>query len=117
MTKSLLIQYNVNDIVTVKIANLMPFGAFVKIDKGVEGLVHISQISEKRITRPEEVLKVGQKVNAKIINIDLENKKIELSIRELEGTSNEMIEETEQETVEEPAKEESTVEESNQENA
>ncbi|MBR3720478.1 MAG: S1 RNA-binding domain-containing protein [Clostridia bacterium] len=110
-------KYNVNDIVTVKVANLMPFGAFVKIDKGIEGLVHISQISEKRITRPEEVLKVGQKVNAKIINIDLENKKIELSIRELEGTSNEMIEETEQETVEEPAKEESTVEESNQENA
>ncbi len=93
-------KYNVNDIVTVKVANLMPFGAFVKIDKGVEGLVHISQISEKRITRPEEVLKVGQKVNAKIINIDLENKKIELSIRELEGTSNEMIEdENEEENV------------------
>jgi len=86
-------KYNVNDIVTVKVANLMPFGAFVIIDKGIEGLVHISQISEKRIARPEEVLKVGQKVNAKIINIDLENKKIELSIRELEGTSNELIEE------------------------
>ena len=87
-------KYNVNDIVTVKVANLMPFGAFVIIDKGVEGLVHISQISEKRIAKPEDVLKVGQKVNAKIINIDLENKKIELSIRELEGTSNELIEET-----------------------
>ena len=86
-------KYKVNDIVTVKVANLMPFGAFVKIDKGIEGLVHISQISEKRISKPEEVLKVGQKVNAKIINIDLENKKVELSIRELEGTSNEFIEE------------------------
>ena len=85
-------KYNVNDIVTVKVANLMPFGAFVKIDKGVEGLVHISQISEKRIAKPDEVLKVGQKVNAKIINIDLENKKVELSIRELEGTSNELVE-------------------------
>ena len=102
-------KYNVNDIVTVKIANLMPFGAFVKIDKGVEGLVHISQISEKRITRPEEVLKVGQKVNAKIINIDLENKKIELSIRELEGTSNEMIEDVTNDS-------ENKVEENNQEN-
>lgn len=100
-------KYNVNDVVTVKVANLMPFGAFVIIDKGIEGLVHISQISEKRITRPEEVLKVGQKVNAKIINIDLENKKIELSIRELEGTSNEMIEEVEEKT------EESVVEENN----
>ena len=100
-------KYNVNDVVTVKVANLMPFGAFVIIDKGIEGLVHISQISEKRITRPEEVLKVGQKVNAKIINIDLENKKIELSIRELEGTSNEMIEEVEEKT------EENVVEENN----
>lgn len=87
--------YNVNDIVTVKVSNLMPFGAFVKIDKGIEGLVHISQICEKKIATPEEVLKVGQNVNAKIINIDLENKKVELSIRELEGTSNEMIEENE----------------------
>lgn len=102
-------KYNVNDIVTVKVANLMPFGAFVKIDKGIEGLVHISQISEKKITRPEEVLKVGQKVNAKIINIDLENKKIELSIRELEGTSNEMIEEVTNDS-------ESKVDENNQEN-
>ena len=87
-------KYKLNDVVEVKVVNLMPFGAFVKIDKGIEGLVHISQISEKRISKPDEVLKVGQKVNAKIINIDLENKKIELSIREIEGTSREIIEET-----------------------
>ena len=80
-------KYNVNDVVEVKVMNLMPFGAFVKIDKGIEGLVHISQISEKRIAKPDEVLKVGDKVNAKIINIDTENKKVELSIKELEGTS------------------------------
>lgn len=91
-------KYNVNDVVTVKVTNLVPFGAFVKIDKGIEGLVHISQISEKRIAKPEEVLKVGQKVNAKIINIDLENEKVELSIRELEGTSNELIEDTEKDS-------------------
>lgn len=103
-------KYNVNDVVTVKVANMMPFGAFVIIDKGIEGLVHISQISEKRITRPEEVLKIGQKVNAKIINIDLENKKIELSIKELEGTSNEMIEEVSENA------EEKVEEENNQEN-
>lgn len=103
-------KYNVNDIVTVKVANLMPFGAFVKIDKGVEGLVHISQISEKRIAKPEEVLKVGQKVNAKIINIDLENKKVELSIRELEGTSNELVEENVENT-EETKSDENTAEE------
>lgn len=91
--------FKVNDILTVKVSNLMPFGAFVKVDKGIEGLVHISQICEKKIAKPEEVLKIGQKVNAKIINIDIENKKVELSIRELEGTSNELVEETSNENV------------------
>jgi len=91
--------FKVNDILTVKVSNLMPFGAFVKVDKGIEGLVHISQICEKKIAKPEEVLKIGQKVNAKIINIDIENKKVELSIRELEGTSNELVEETSNENI------------------
>ena len=90
-------KYKVSDIVTVKILNFVPFGAFVKIEKGVEGLIHISQICEKRITKPDEVLKIGQKVNAKIISIDKENKKIELSIRELEGTSNELVKNIENE--------------------
>lgn len=85
-------KYKVSDVVTVKILNFAPFGAFAKIEKGVEGLIHISQICEKRIAKPDEVLKIGQKVNAKIISIDAENKKIELSIRELEGTSNELNE-------------------------
>ena len=67
----------------------MPFVAFVELEKGIEGLVHISQICEKKITNPEEILQVGKKVNAKIIDIDLEHQKIELSIRELEGTSSE----------------------------
>lgn len=86
-------KYNINDIVTVKVVKLMPFGAFVEIEPGIEGLVHISQIAEKRITKPEEELKIGQKVNAKILDMDLENRKIELTIKELEGTSNEYKEE------------------------
>jgi small-conductance mechanosensitive channel len=98
-------QYAVGDVVTVKISNLAPFGAFAKIDKGIEGLIHISQICEKRITKPEEVLKIGQKVNAKIISIDVENKKIELSIRELEGTSDELETEVYEETAVVPAEE------------
>lgn len=67
----------------------MPFGAFVQLEKGIEGLVHISQICEKKIARPDDELKIGDKVNAKIIELDKETRKIELSIRELEGTSNE----------------------------
>ena len=80
-------KYNVNDIMQVKIVRFMPFGAFAELEKGVEGLIHISQISEERITKPEEKLKLGQVINAKIIDMDLENKKIALSIKELEGTS------------------------------
>ena len=82
-------KYHTGDIVTVKIVKLATFGAFVELEKGIEGLVHISQICEKKIVKPEDELKVGQKVNAKIIELDPENKRIELSIRELEGTSNE----------------------------
>lgn len=100
-------KYKVADVVTVKISNLAPFGAFAKIDKGIEGLIHISQICEKRITKPEEVLKIGQKVNAKIISIDVDNKKIELSIRELEGTSDELEAEKNEETAVVPAEEKS----------
>ncbi|MCI9015596.1 MAG: S1 RNA-binding domain-containing protein [Clostridia bacterium] len=86
-------KYNINDIIKVKVVKFMPFGAFVKIEDGIEGLVHISQISDKKITKPEDILKIGQHVNAKIIDINQENNKMELSIKELEGTSNEYIEE------------------------
>lgn len=89
-------KYKVSDIVTVEVLNLAPFGAFVKVDNGIEGLIHISQICQKRITKPEEVLQVGEKINAKIINLDAQNKKMELSIREIEGTTNEEQEKTEE---------------------
>ena len=82
-------KYNINDILTVKVVKMMPFGAFVELEPGIEGLVHLSQICERKITKPEEELRIGQKVNAKIIDMDLANKRIELSIRELENTSNE----------------------------
>lgn len=86
-------KYHVGDVIKVKISKLMPFGAFAELEKGIEGLIHISQICERKIAKPEEKLKEGQRVNAKIINIDLENKKLELSIREIEGTSQEFKEE------------------------
>ena len=83
-------KYKVNDIVTCKVIKFAPFGAFVEIEKGLEGLVHNSEITSlKRVTKPEEELKLGQIVNAKIINIDKEKCKIGLSIKELEGTSSE----------------------------
>ena len=81
--------YKVGDVVTVKVKKIMPYGAFVEVQKGIDGLVHISQICNKKIAKPDDVLKIGEKVNAKIIDLDKENGKLELSIRELEGTSDE----------------------------
>lgn len=86
-------KYHINDVVKVKVVKIMPFGAFVELEPGIEGLVHISQIAERKLAKPEEELKLGQHVNAKIIDLDKENEKIELSIKELEGTSNEYKEE------------------------
>ena len=60
----------------------MPFGAFAELEDGVEGLIHISQISDERITKPEDKLELNQKVDAKIIELDLDNKKIGLSIKD-----------------------------------
>ena len=83
-------KYKVNDIVTCKVVKFAAFGAFVEIEKGLEGLVHNSEITSlKIVVKPEEVLELGQTVNAKIINIDKEKCKIGLSIKELEGTSSE----------------------------
>lgn len=86
-------KYHIGDIIKVKVVKMMPFGVFVELEKGIEGLVHISQIAEKKITKPEEELKINQHVNAKIIDMNIENQRIELSIKELEGTSNEYKEE------------------------
>ena len=86
-------KYHINDVVKVKVVKIMPFGAFVELEPGIEGLVHISQIAERKLAKPEEEIKLGQHVNAKIIDLDKENEKIELSIKELEGTSNEYKEE------------------------
>ena len=67
----------------------MPFGVFAEVEPGIEGLIHISQICERKIAKPEEEVKKGEIVNAKIIDIDSENQRLELSMKELEGTSEE----------------------------
>jgi 4-hydroxy-3-methylbut-2-enyl diphosphate reductase len=75
-------KYAIGDIVNVKVARFADFGAFVELEPGIDGLVHISQISDKRIAKPADVLKVGETVKAKIVDIKLEEKKISLSIKE-----------------------------------
>ena len=76
-------QFKVGDVAKVKIVKLMTFGAFAEIIPGVDGLIHISQIADRRIGKPEDVLSEGQEVDAKIIDIDQEHKRISLSIRAL----------------------------------
>ncbi len=75
--------YSVGDVVDAKVVKLMTFGAFAEILPGVDGLIHISQIADRRIAKPEDVLSEGQEVQVKIIDVDAENKRISLSIRAL----------------------------------
>ena len=75
--------YEVGSVATVKIVKLMPFGAFAEVVPGVDGLIHISQIANRRIGKPEDELSVGQMVEAKITSVDDEKQKISLSIRAL----------------------------------
>ena len=79
--------YKVGDVANVRIVKLMTFGAFAEVVPGVDGLIHISQIADRRIEKPEDVLSEGQIVDAKITAIDEEKQKISLSIRALLGTS------------------------------
>ena len=84
--------FAVGDTASVKIVNMMPFGAFAEIVDGVDGLIHISQISTSRIAQPADVLEIGQTVDAKIIEIDEEKQKVSLSIRVLLEEANAAVE-------------------------
>lgn len=72
------------DVVEGKVVRFMEYGAFVEIIDGVDGLLHISNITDKRIGKPQEVLKIGEKINVKITKIDMENKKVNLSLKDVE---------------------------------
>ena len=94
--------YAVDDVANVKIVSVTTFGAFAEIVDGVDGLIHISQLANARVAKPEDVVKVGDNVDAKIIAIDDEKKKVSLSIRalyeEAEAVEEEVVESTEAET-------------------
>lgn len=82
-------KYKVSDIVEGKVVRLVDFGAFVELEEGVDALVHISQICQKHIAKPEEALTIGQMVKAKITEIDTDNKKISLSIKDVDSIKEE----------------------------
>jgi len=89
--------YSVGDVVTAKIVKLMTFGAFAEIIPGIDGLIHISQIADRRIAKPEDVLSEGQEVQVKITDVNAESKRISLSIRALLEPATEETEEADAE--------------------
>ena len=95
-------KYKVGDVAKVTIVNMTAFGAFAEVLPGVDGLIHISQITNKHLTKPQDVLTIGEVVDAEIIGINTETKKISLSMRSL--LAEEEVEETAEEAA--PAEEE-----------
>ena len=75
--------YQVGDIIPVKIVSMTTYGAFARVIPGIDGLIHISQIADRRIEKPQDELTVGQEVDVKIIGIDFDKKRVSLSIRAL----------------------------------
>src|SRR5699024_6792653 len=76
--------HNTGDVLTGTVKRLVDFGAFVEVEPGVEGLVHISEIAHEHVNVPGDVLKEEQQIEVKIIGLDKDNEKISLSIKALE---------------------------------
>ena len=99
-------KYNEGDVVEAKVVGLTPFGAFAEIIPGIDGLIHISQISNKKIAKPADELNVGDVVTAKITAIDYEAKRVSLSMRALlEPEEEAVVEEAAEEAVAEATEE------------
>jgi len=80
----------IGQVVPGKVTKLVPFGAFVRVDEGIEGLVHISELAERHVEIPEQVVQVGDAIFVKVIDIDLERRRISLSLKQAnEGATGE----------------------------
>jgi 4-hydroxy-3-methylbut-2-enyl diphosphate reductase len=95
-------RYQIGDVATVKVVSLTTFGAFAELIPGIDGLIHISQIADHKITNPAEVLKVGDEVQVEVTDINYETRRVSLSMRSLlqdeeaatEAPAEEAVEET-----------------------
>lgn len=88
-------KYEVGSIVEGKVVRMVPFGAFIELEPGVDGLVHISQIAERHVVKPEDEIKIGEIINVKVLEVNPEQKKISLSKKaaDAENASAEIMEE------------------------
>ena len=87
-------KYAVGNVVKGKVARMTDFGAFVELDPGVDALLHVSQISHEHVEKPSDVLKIGQEVEAKIVDFNEADKKISLSIKALTAPAEDVAEDT-----------------------
>ena len=103
-------KYPVGSVVKGKVVRITSFGAFVELEPGVDGLVHISQVANKRIQKVADELSVGQEIRAKVLDVNSESRRISLSIRELLREEEEKVEPPKKEEKKDPfQKEEMTV--------
>ncbi|PRX98635.1 30S ribosomal protein S1 [Allonocardiopsis opalescens] len=84
--------HQIGQIVPGKVTKLVPFGAFVRVEEGIEGLVHISELAERHVEIPEQVVQVGDSIFVKIIDIDLDRRRISLSLKQANETAAEATE-------------------------
>ncbi len=89
-------KYAVGDVITGKVVRIVPFGAFVQLESGIDGLVHISQISAHRLEKVEDALRVGDEVEAKVLEVNPDKRKISLSIKALLPVVEKPVEKQEQ---------------------
>ena len=78
-------EHRIGDVVQGRVTKIVAFGAFVEIYEGIEGLVHISELANRHVERPDEVVSVGQQVQVKVIEIDSDRRRLSLSIKRVEG--------------------------------
>ncbi len=89
--ESIYTRYAPNDIVPARITRITQFGAFAELEEGVEGLIHISELSEEHVAKASEVVQVGEEVEVLILDLDAENQKISLSLKAVEPLDEEII--------------------------
>jgi small subunit ribosomal protein S1 len=89
--------HQIGELIPGRVTKLVPFGAFVRVDDGIEGLVHISELAERHVDIPEQVVSVGEEITVKVIDIDLDRRRISLSLKQavqdqaqLTGTEDEL---------------------------
>jgi small subunit ribosomal protein S1 len=81
----------IGQVVPGKVTKLVPFGAFVRVDEGIEGLVHISELAERHVEIPEQVVQVGDSIFVKVIDIDLERRRISLSLKQANDSASAQV--------------------------